>query len=96
MKISNSHMANMINNYKKQSVKAKEQVASSSVSKKDRSEISEQAKLYQATTKDLRNLPEVREEKIAAIKKDIDSGTYKVSGKDVAKKMITYSLNDLK
>lgn len=58
----------------------------------DKIEISESAKDFQVAMKALSDLPDVREEKVEALKKKIADGKYQPSASDVAKKM----LNDIK
>lgn len=41
------------------------------------------------------NLPEVREEKINRIKEQVESGTYQVSNRDIARAMIGSILNEI-
>lgn len=46
-------------------------------------------------TKALKDLPEVREDKVSELKAKIASGSYDVSGKKIAEKMVSSALNDL-
>ncbi|WP_026479005.1 flagellar biosynthesis anti-sigma factor FlgM [Alkaliphilus transvaalensis] len=55
---------------------------------KDQLELSENAKEFQVAMKAFKNLPEVREEKIKELKEKIQQGSYTVSGKEVADKII--------
>lgn len=59
---------------------------------KDELTISQKAVDYAITAKALKiikAMPDIREEKVNAIKEKIDSGTYKVKGKDIAEKMLS-------
>ncbi len=57
---------------------------------KDKIDISSSAKDVQLATATLKSLPDVRAEKIAALKEAIDSGTYNVPSIDIAEKMIEW------
>ena len=56
--------------------------------KKDGIEVSNLAKEYQIASKALKDVPDVREDKVAAIKERIQSGTYSVDAKQVSEKVI--------
>lgn len=43
----------------------------------------------------LEKVPDVREKKVAALKKAIEDGTYDVKGEEVAKKMIKEGIGEL-
>ena len=58
----------------------------------DKIEISESAKDFQVAMKALEDRPEIREDKVAELKKKIADGSYKPSAQDIVKKM----LNDIK
>lgn len=52
--------------------------------------LSSQAKAYSTIRKELKNVPDVREEKVNAISKQFKDGTYKIpSGKDIADKIFS-------
>ncbi len=55
---------------------------------KDEVQISETGKDFQIAKMALQEAPDVREEKIAAIKSSMDAGTYKVDSSDFANKVI--------
>ena len=61
----------------------------------DTVEISAQSKEIQKINDTLKETPEVRSEKVAALKKQIDEGQYKVDAESVAGKMIQQSILDL-
>jgi negative regulator of flagellin synthesis FlgM len=54
----------------------------------DKIEISEAAKDFQTAIKAFKDLPGIREDKVNALKERIENGSYKVTGRDVAEKMI--------
>jgi len=60
--------------------------------KSDKIEISESSKDFQVAMKALEDTPEIREDKVAELKKKIADGNYQPSAQDIAKKM----LNDIK
>ena len=55
---------------------------------KDRVELSDQARALHVAKQALKQLPEVREDKVASLKEQIQSGTYQVAGSDVAARML--------
>ncbi|MEQ8236810.1 MAG: flagellar biosynthesis anti-sigma factor FlgM [Syntrophomonadaceae bacterium] len=57
----------------------------------DNVEITDQAQRIHTLVKETNALPELREEKIAKIKAEIDSGLYNVSPEKVAAKMLAAS-----
>jgi len=61
--------------------------------KPDTIEISEEAKDFQVAMKAFSELPEVREEKVEALKEKVQSGNYKPSAKDIAAKMMQSARN---
>jgi negative regulator of flagellin synthesis FlgM len=62
----------------------------------DSVELSPKAKVMQEAMKVLETLPDVREEKVAQIREQIEEGSYQIDGKKIAEKMINESLvNDL-
>lgn len=54
----------------------------------DKIEISDGAKDFQVGMKAFKELPEVRSEKVQKIKELVNSGSYSVSGKEIADKML--------
>jgi negative regulator of flagellin synthesis FlgM len=62
--------------------------AGSVVSKKDVLSISSEAKDFQAVFRTLREVPDIRQEKVDAILGSIEAGGYDVKGRDVADKVI--------
>lgn len=53
----------------------------------DKIEISKEAKEVQLAMQAIKQLPDIREEKVAAIKKQIQEGTYKPSSDEIVEKM---------
>jgi negative regulator of flagellin synthesis FlgM len=65
-------------------------------SKTDRVEISKEGreKKLQEIKGLLEKVPDVREEKVTAVRTAIEDGTYRVKGKEIAKKMIKESIDE--
>lgn len=61
----------------------------SKVSKKDEVQISAFGKAYQTAKQAVSAAPDIREEKVAQIKAQIDNGTYEVSGEEFAEKLLS-------
>lgn len=57
-------------------------------SKKDEYKISGPAKDYQVAMKALRNIPDMRQEKVHEISDKIGRGQYRVSARDISEKII--------
>lgn len=56
--------------------------------KEDKIEISDEARYIQTAMKAFKELPDVRDDKVKDIKKEISEGTYNPSAKDVVEKML--------
>jgi negative regulator of flagellin synthesis FlgM len=54
--------------------------------------LSLKARRLQAARETLAAMPEIREEKVAAIRAQIEAGTYKIDGEKIADKMIAEAL----
>ena len=54
----------------------------------DTVEISKEAKTFQVAKTTMANVSDVRSEKVARLKAAIEEGTYNVSGKDIADKLV--------
>ena len=54
----------------------------------DTVEISKEAKTFQVAKTAMANVSDVRSEKVARLKAAIEEGTYNVSGKDIADKLV--------
>ncbi len=59
-----------------------------SVGKKDGFDFSEKAKDFQFALEKLKNLPDVRADKVESLKKQVQAGTYNVEGRKIAEKML--------
>ncbi len=62
--------------------------------KKDVVSLSNQAKDYQIAQKAVRQTPNIRQEKVQELEQKFASGTYDVSGKDVADKLVTKFMDE--
>lgn len=62
---------------------------------RDAVSISEKGKDVSEMTRTLKEMPDVRADKIADLKERIANGTYNVSGKDIASKIINTALEDV-
>jgi negative regulator of flagellin synthesis FlgM len=62
--------------------------AGSVASKKDVLSISNEAKDYQIVNRALRDVPDIRQEKVDELLSKFGSGSYNVTGRDVAEKVI--------
>ena len=64
--------------------------------KADTVELSDMGKRVQEAHKQLENIPDIREDKVAQLKEQVENGTYQPDAEEVADKMIKDSLlNDL-
>ena len=57
-------------------------------------ELSEQAQEIRRVTKLVNELPDTREDRVQALKAQIESGTYKVSGEDIADLIVRRAFAD--
>lgn len=62
-------------------------------SKKDDISISGKGKDFQATLDAVRSKPDIRQQKVDEIKEKIEAGTYNISGKQIAEKIIDSIIN---
>ena len=62
--------------------------------KEDKVVLSPKAKEVQEATKMIKELPDIREEKVAKLKEQVDQGTYRIDGKKIAFKMLKESILD--
>lgn len=62
--------------------------ARSAASKKDVLSISNEAKDFQTVYKALKDVPDVRQSKVTELTKRFEAGSYDVTGRDVADKLI--------
>jgi negative regulator of flagellin synthesis FlgM len=98
MKISPGQINCVLNNYRKQT-RADDKVKGSQdfktgLNKADQAQLSEEARLHQVALKALKNMPDVRDDKVAELKKAIDSGSYQVSDKEIAEAILKRSIID--
>ena len=63
-------------------------------SKKDRVEISQLGKDFQVAKQAVAQAPDIREEKVNALKQSIASGNYNIKAEEVANKMIENYFNE--
>jgi len=96
MKISGENQFVKANAYVN-NVRDKEKAESSSgqttqVSTEDSVVLSPKAKEIQQARKLLEEVPDIREEKVARLKEQIENGTYEIDAKKIAAKMIRESL----
>ncbi|MBW1700768.1 MAG: flagellar biosynthesis anti-sigma factor FlgM [Deltaproteobacteria bacterium] len=66
--------------------------ASKDVFEEDKVVLSPKAREIREAKKVLSSVPDVREDEVARIKKEIEDGTYRIEGKKLATKMIRESL----
>jgi negative regulator of flagellin synthesis FlgM len=95
MKIQDANSKAQIIQYVNQQAKVnpadKNQVGSNSgvsFSPTDRVELSSSSRLIQKIQEAAQAAPDVRAEKVAALKKQVENGTYQVSSEDIAGKML--------
>lgn len=91
-----SNFENVKDVQKKEDMKKQQsskQVSSSEL-KGDSLNISNEAYSTAKKVDQLKEMPDVREEKVSALKREIDSGTYNVAGKEVAEKIVNNAIND--
>ena len=69
-------------------------VGVSAVVSTDKLNISSQARDIQLVKNSIAQLPDVREDRVAALKAQYESGTYQVSGEDIADLIIRRALAD--
>ena len=91
-----SNFENVKDVQKKEDIKKQQsskQVSSSEL-KGDSLNISNEAYSTAKKADQLKEMPDVREEKVSALKREIDNGTYNVAGKEVAEKIVNNAIND--
>ncbi len=72
-----------------QANKLKKTVKTSETRAKDQYQISRSGKDYQIAKQALSEVPDVREDKVAALKEAFASGTYNVSSQEIAESMVS-------
>lgn len=86
MKIGSVPRPQQVNPYAE--VARKNQVSNASLQSADKVEFSESARQFKTLLRAASDVPDVRTEKVEAIRQQIESGTYKVDSKAVAEKML--------
>ena len=84
MKINNIQAGKINQYYKKMQQKQTEKKQS----KDDSTQISAKAKEIMTARAELREMPQIREEKVAALKEKVQSGNYQVDSKKLAAKIL--------
>jgi negative regulator of flagellin synthesis FlgM len=80
----------------KEKIDEKSEEAAKQQQKADTVELSDTAQKIQEAKKQLESIPDVREEKVARLKEQIENGTYEIDADKIADKMLKDSLfNDL-
>ncbi|MDR5659769.1 flagellar biosynthesis anti-sigma factor FlgM [Serpentinicella sp. ANB-PHB4] len=88
MKIFNNPQLSKVMNLYNKNKSAAVDKAEGVKSKKDQVEISDKAKEFQIAMKAFKALPDIRENKVNEIKQRIETGSYNVSGQEIAEKMV--------
>jgi len=92
---SSLNIRNYVNNVQdKKKLSGLAKPGSSQAAKEDKVVLSPKAKEVQEATKLIKELPDIREEKVAKLKEQVDQGTYRVDGKKIAFKMLKESILD--
>jgi negative regulator of flagellin synthesis FlgM len=97
MKISNTNesTAKLVESYRTAENIKKESKTSGAFPQGEKIELSSDVKDFSQIKKVLADMPEVREDKVQQLKKQIDEGTYNVSGEKIAEKMVSEALLDI-
>ncbi len=91
-------MTELISQYKineNKVVPEPEKQAANSVAQEERVSLSSAARDIQRAEKAIKELPEIREEKVRDLQDQIETGRYEVSGEKIAGKMISESVLDV-
>ncbi len=99
MKITDNNSSLNIRNYinniqEKRKIDGSGKQGSSQTVKEDKVVLSPKAKEVQEATKLIKELPDIREDKVAKLKEQVDQGTYRIDGKKIAFKMMKESILD--
>ncbi|BAI81594.1 negative regulator of flagellin synthesis FlgM [Deferribacter desulfuricans SSM1] len=86
---------NLVKVDNKKDVKKDAKSADVKTEKHDRVEISDDRKKVENLKQKVKEASDIRQEKIDQIKKKIESGTYDVSGKKVAEKIVNLAIDNL-
>lgn len=80
----------------KSNMDASSEKALKTVNKEDTVVLSQEGREIQEAKKILSSVPDIREEKVARIKEQVENGTYQIDGEKIAVKMIKKSfINEL-
>lgn len=71
--------------YESQNIKDVDRIKNNK--KKDELSLSRKAKEYQDAIKKLNQVPDIRKDKVKEIKEQIETGTYKIDGKEIVDKI---------
>lgn len=82
---------NAVNQIYQTTAQTKKVTSEKRVSRDDKVEISQMGKDIAVAKKAVKEVPDVREDRVRAIKEQMQAGTYSISAADVAEKMV----NDL-
>lgn len=88
MRIQNDGINKILNIYKNQGNVSKTNKLQKS-DKRDELNISNEAHEFQLAMKAVKEQPEIREEKVNELKKQVENGTYKVDARKIAEKMMS-------
>lgn len=95
MIISGKQIQNILKTYSEnKSVKNAKFEKVGSAQQKDQVVLSSQAQEFAQTLQKIKNMPEVREDKVQEISERIHSGNYNISAQDVAEKMVGRCIAD--
>ncbi|MBM7557476.1 flagellar biosynthesis anti-sigma factor FlgM [Halanaerobacter jeridensis] len=95
MKIDSVGVSKLLSKYNNQNKNDKTDKTEAG-SKKDSFSISESAQQLQKAKAEMNKISEARQEKVKRLKKEVEQGTYNVSGEEVAEKMLNQAkLNKL-
>jgi len=97
MKIPNTNETptTLVDSYRTAENIKKETKTGGAFSQSENVELSNNVKDYSQIKKVLENIPDVREDKVQQLKKQISEGTYNVNGEKIATKMVSESLLDI-
>lgn len=97
MKVSNTNetTANLVDTYRTADNIKKETKTGGTFPQNEKIELSSDVKDFNQIKKAVDNIPDIREDKVQQIKKQINEGTYNVSGEKIAEKMVSESLLDI-
>ena len=88
MRINNDGINKMLNIYNKNQGNVDKAEKLGKSKKTDQLNISSNARDFQVAMEQIKNQPEIREEKVAEIKRQKESGTYEIDAKKIADKMM--------